>query len=311
LVAKEGTAQILHTRQKTTCLPSPAKLNLGLRVVGRRADGYHLIESLFWPLAFGDELWVKGEGPLKVEAAWEPDAPRKLPPAPQGEENLVFRAVERTLGPQAPLSIEIRKRIPLGAGLGGGSSNAGVLIKYLVDTGKVAPQEGERAALSLGADVPFFLGCRPTWVSGIGENRHALEVHADVRESLSFLLIVPPKETPTPVVFAKFRQLGVPFAPSRPLPPGRPLNWKGLERHLSEAENSLQGVAAMEYPLLADILSRLAKLPTLYSGLSGTGSTCFAVFRDLATAQECAQDLQSFCRKSDCKSITTRTFVGT
>ncbi len=278
--------------------------------MGRRADGYHLIESLFWPLAFGDEVRVRGEGPLQVEAAWEPDAPRQEPLPPQGRENLVYRAAERTLGPQPPLSIQIRKRIPMGAGLGGGSSNAGVLIKYLVDEGRVAEQEGERAALSLGADVPFFLGCRPTWVSGIGENRQMVEVHADVREELSFLLILPPTATPTPVIFAKYKLLGVPFAPSRPLPSGRPLDWKGLERHLASAENSLQGVAAMEYPLLADILSRLAKLPALYSGLSGTGSTCFAVFRGLGAAQEAAKDLQSFCRKSDCKSIITRTFAS-
>jgi 4-diphosphocytidyl-2-C-methyl-D-erythritol kinase len=286
-------------------------VNLGLRIVGRHADGYHLLESLFWPLAFGDTLWVRGnDGPLQVGAAWEADAPRKTPPPPQNQENLVYRAAERALGPGVPLSIEIGKRVPMGAGLGGGSSNAGVFLKHLVDSGRMGADEAERASLSLGADVPFFLDCRPSWVSGTGERREAVRVDAALRESLTFLLIVPPEATPTSVIFARYKALGVPFAPSRPLSPARPLDWSGLERYLATAENSLQGVAVMEYPLLADILSKLAKLPAMYSALSGTGSTCFAVFRTPVAAQKAAQDLQTFCRKSDCRIITTRTFVG-
>ena len=102
--------------------------------MGRRPDGYHLIESLFWPLDFADELHLSESSTLAVSARWQDSAPRQSPGLPQERENLVYRAAEQALG-KSGVKIEIRKRIPMGSGLGGGSSNAGSLLRHLVESG--------------------------------------------------------------------------------------------------------------------------------------------------------------------------------
>ena len=245
-----------------------------------------------------------------MAANWIKDAPRGKGALPQDRENLVYRALETALGPQAGLHVELKKRVPMGAGLGGGSSNAGTLLAELVREELLESAQAEKIALGLGADVPFFLDPRPSWVEGIGERRVALRVAKPVRDRLSFLLILPPRSTPTPVLFAKYRALRVPFARKTTLPTQRALDWKTLKAYLNRAENSLQGVAALEYPLLQDILSALEKTQPLHAALSGTGSTCFAVYPRLEAAQQAAKDLQAFCRKEDCRSIVARTHWG-
>lgn len=297
-------------RTNPTCVIAPAKLNLGLRLIGRRADGYHLIESLFWPLDFGDEIELHEKKGLRVSASWDASAPRPKPAPPQQRENLVYRAAEIALGADCGLDIRIRKRIPMGAGLGGGSSNAGSLLRHLVENERISVDKAEKSALLLGADVPFFLNHGPAWVEGIGEKRTAVKIAPDVIQKLTFLLIVPPESTPTPIIFSQYRALRVPFAPpSRPPTQGL-VDWAVLKQYLAKAENSLQGVAAMESPMVADILSRLKKVPCLYSGLSGTGSTCFAVFQTPEKARKIAKELQPFCRKNGCQSITAGTHIG-
>lgn len=245
-----------------------------------------------------------------MEARWAEDAPKSESALPQQRENLVFRALEKAAGPTASIDVKIRKRIPLGAGLGGGSSDAGAVLRELVARGHLNSEQAAELALGLGADVPYFLDCRPSWVEGIGERRQALTVAPEVLENLHFLLIVPPEATPTPIIFSQFRALRVPFAPLWEMAAHETLDWTRLEAYLEKAENSLQGVAAAQYPLLGDILSRLARVGALYSGLSGTGSTCFAVFRSAQGCADASQVMASFCRKSGCRRISTRTFVG-
>ncbi len=303
------TAHKTDNRPNPPCVIAPAKLNLGLRIIGRRSDGYHLIESLFWPLDFADEIELVETAGLRVSAIWDALAPRPKPAPPQERENLVYRAAESALGGNCGLDIRILKRIPMGAGLGGGSSNAGSLLRHLASVGRVSDEQAEKSALALGADVPFFLTNQPAWVEGIGERRTPVSVAPAVLKGLTFLLIIPPSSTPTPVIFSKYKSLNVPFAPAARPPKGL-LDWTGLKKYLAKAENSLQGIAALEDPLVADILSQLKKVPSLYSGLSGTGSTCFAVFQTPEKARKIAKDLQPFCRKNGCQSITAGTHIG-
>ncbi|MBY0370619.1 hypothetical protein K2X33_08035, partial [bacterium] len=279
--------------------------------MGRRADGYHLIQSLFWPLDFGDELRLEPSSKLEVEAVWAPDAPVPTKGLPQGRENLVFRAAEKALRGESAWSVEIQKRVPMGAGLGGGSSNAGSLLAELRRQGQIDEATAEQIALGLGADVPFFLGDTPSWVEGIGEKRQAVRVSKPVRENLSFLLVLPPRATPTPVLFAKYRSLGLPFARRVKWDGGaKALDWKTLKTYLTRAENSLQSVAALEYPLIQEVLAELEKTQPLHAAMSGTGSTCFAVYTKAETARRAAKDLLLFCRKSNCQSILARTHWG-
>jgi 4-diphosphocytidyl-2C-methyl-D-erythritol kinase len=141
-----------------------AKLNLVLRVVGRREDGYHLLQSLFCAVDLADEIILEAI-PRGVELLAPPDLG---PP----QQNLAYRAAQALLGSAGPgVRIHLRKRIPVGAGLGGGSSDAAAVLaglNFLFELGKTVDELRELGA-KLGADVPFFLGKSPAWVEGIGD----------------------------------------------------------------------------------------------------------------------------------------------
>ena len=111
-------------------MDSPAKLNLGLRIIGRRPDGYHHLESLFWPIDLADDLIVNEEEGEQSTIIWAEDAPMPVGNLPGPEQNLARRALSSTGGRGG---VSIRKRIPLGAGLGGGSSNAATVLRYFRD----------------------------------------------------------------------------------------------------------------------------------------------------------------------------------
>ena len=161
-------------------LRTPAKVNLGLRLVGQRADGYHLIESVFVPIDLYDEIelaWHAGPDAIQfsLEFAADCELPLGLSDVTAGPDNLVVRAAEafrETSGQAGTLEIRLRKRIPAGAGLGGGSSDAGAVLAGLARlAGTDSPDSDALAAmaLQLGADVPYFLAPEPAFVSGIGE----------------------------------------------------------------------------------------------------------------------------------------------
>ena len=156
-------------------LSAPAKLNLGLRVLDRRPDGYHRIESLFVPLEFADLV------ELEVQPAGRPQVALHLEGGdagvPAGPENLAVRAAHAFLEAAVlavAVRIRLRKRVPAGAGLGGGSSDAGAVLRALDQLFPASVRDAAGLALGLGADVPYFLDPRPAWVSGVGETIHPL-----------------------------------------------------------------------------------------------------------------------------------------
>jgi 4-diphosphocytidyl-2-C-methyl-D-erythritol kinase len=156
---------------------APAKINLYLRVVGRRKDGYHLLDTVLVPISLYDEIEIQ-----RLKAArhrTRPSAsPIKItcdhPLVPAGKKNLVFQAADlimKTAGVDQPISIHVRKRIPVGAGLGGGSSDAAATLVALNRLFRLrySMRKLEKLGLSLGADVPFFIRRRPARARGIGE----------------------------------------------------------------------------------------------------------------------------------------------
>jgi 4-diphosphocytidyl-2-C-methyl-D-erythritol kinase len=155
---------------------APAKINLHLRIVGKRADGYHLLDSIMVPVTLFDELEIRKRR-LKNSQRRQPALLRVIcdhPQVPNGEENLVYRAASLLLkeaGAVQAVDIHIRKRIPVGAGLGGGSTDAAAALVGLNRLLKLRFSESrlEKIASSLGADVPFFIRARPSRVRGIGE----------------------------------------------------------------------------------------------------------------------------------------------
>jgi 4-diphosphocytidyl-2-C-methyl-D-erythritol kinase len=155
---------------------APAKINLRLRVVGRRADGYHLLDTILVPVTLFDELEItkrrskdsqRTDGELLRVTCDDPHVPH-------GENNLVYRAAAlllRQAGVVQPLKIHIRKRIPVGAGLGGGSTDAAAALVGINRLLKLRFSKSrlEKLGLHLGADVPFFIRARPARAQGIGE----------------------------------------------------------------------------------------------------------------------------------------------
>jgi 4-diphosphocytidyl-2-C-methyl-D-erythritol kinase len=155
---------------------APAKINLRLRIVGKRADGYHLVDSIMVAVTLYDELVIKKRRLKNTPCARQ--SPLRVtcddPHVPAGEANLAYRAAALLLkeaGAVQPLDIHIRKRIPMGAGLGGGSTDAAATllgINRLLGL-RFSESRLEKIASLLGADVPFFIRARPSRAQGIGE----------------------------------------------------------------------------------------------------------------------------------------------
>ncbi|MCZ6831151.1 MAG: 4-(cytidine 5'-diphospho)-2-C-methyl-D-erythritol kinase [Gammaproteobacteria bacterium] len=155
---------------------SPAKLNLFLHIIGRRADGYHLLQTLYQLLDFGDlmEFAVDAGGVIEVTCPG-----LDLPP----EQNLVFRAarlLQQHTGCSHGARVQVEKRIPAGGGLGGGSSNAATTLLALNRLWQLhlAPAELAQLGLSLGADVPVFIHGHSAWAEGVGEQLQPLAIDA-------------------------------------------------------------------------------------------------------------------------------------
>lgn len=255
-----------------------AKVNLWLNVVGRRADGYHLLDSLvaFTDLADELEVSVASDLSLSVEG---PAAPSL-----DGEaDNLVLVAARRLAGragiaPRA--AIRLVKRIPVAAGLGGGSADAAATLRALVDLWRVAMPEDELfdLAAELGADVPMCLAGRPALVSGIGERL----APAPPLPASAVLLVNPGVPLPTPSVFAARRGS---FSPGRAAPQGWP-DLPAFARELADRGNDLAEAAISLCPAIDDVLTRLRTSDgALHAGMSGSGATCFAIFGNVAAAR--------------------------
>jgi 4-diphosphocytidyl-2-C-methyl-D-erythritol kinase len=265
-------------------LDAPAKVNLGLRIVGRRADGYHELESLFAPIDLADAIaltveWGRG---ADVELALADDAGG----APSGDDNLAVRAARAFLaesGVAARVAIRLTKRTPVAAGLGGGSSDAAAVLRGLAQAfpGALPGPALEALALRLGADVPFFLNPRPAWVTGIGERREPL----GGVPALPLLLANPGEPLATREVFRAFDALGVPHA-ARAEPP------RSLARELaddgalaSRLHNDLEAPAVRLCPAIARLRTQLARAGARAVGMSGSGATVYGVFADRAAAR--------------------------
>lgn len=253
---------------------APAKLNLGLRILDRRPDGYHEIETVFLPLALFDTLVIeRGRSGIALES----DAPE----LPLGSDNLVVRAAERTcraLEIEPRLAIRLEKRIPVAAGLGGGSSDAAGVILGLESLAGQRLPEAERAALALGlgADVPFFLDPRPAIGRGRGE---LLEPLSQVPE-MWWLLIA----FPFPISTAQaYRSVSSELTlPRRRSSIAALLGPAGVR---SEPRNDLETIAARLHPEISAARRALERAGASVTGMSGSGPTVYGCFPDRESAE--------------------------
>jgi len=264
---------------------APAKINLYLHVVGRRADGYHLLDSLIAFADVGDRLEAQSAPRLSLSVGGAEAGPL----ADIGDDNLVLRAA-RLLAAAAQrqaaastttgAAFYLDKMLPVSSGIGGGSSDAAAALRLLNRLWNRPLASAALAALGpeLGADVPACLAGRPVWVGGIGERLDP----ANGLPEVGIVLANPRRPLATPEVF-RARSGGF-SAPGRFAP--MPRDAAGLAAVLAQRRNDLTEPALHLMPEIARVLDRLARLPdALLARMSGSGASCFALFADRAAAE--------------------------
>jgi 4-diphosphocytidyl-2-C-methyl-D-erythritol kinase len=259
---------------------APAKLNLTLHVTGRREDGYHLLDSFAVFAGLADHLTAAPAPALSLTVTGPfADA------AGGGDDNLVLRAA-RALGPGHGASLTLAKRIPVAAGLGGGSSDAAAALRLLARLWGMPPAT-PALAVTLGADVPVCLAPRPARMQGIGE---VLSPAPALPSGLGLVLANPRVPLATPPVF---RARTGPFDAPMTLPAAF-ADAADLAGFLATTRNGLEAAALSLCPPIAAVRAACAALPgALLARMSGSGPTCFALFATVAEAEAAAALLKA------------------
>lgn len=268
---------------------APAKVNLALHVTGRRADGYHELESLVVFVDVADEVTVR---PAKADrlTVGGPFAGA----TGSSESNLVMRAV-RAFRERWPdrlpegLDIALTKNLPVAAGIGGGSADAAAMLRLLarIGEGEFPLADLKRIALALGADVPMCLLSRPAEVRGVGEIIHTLRDFPP-----SFLVLVNPLvPVATADVFRRLENRTNPPMPALPQPLTRPAQ---LGLWLAETRNDLEAAAVALLPEIGTLLREMRVLDgCALARMSGSGGTVFGLFGSAAQAHQAAHDMRA------------------
>ncbi|PKP79518.1 MAG: 4-(cytidine 5'-diphospho)-2-C-methyl-D-erythritol kinase [Alphaproteobacteria bacterium HGW-Alphaproteobacteria-2] len=258
--------------------PAPAKLNLALHVTGRRADGYHLLDSLVAFCSIGDVVSlhdVPGAPPLTVSG-------RFADGLDAGPENLVRRAL--ALGGADGLSATLEKRLPVASGIGGGSADAAATLRALARLRGV-PTPPPEAVLALGADVPVCLAGRPARLRGIGGRLSPVPALPPVWT----VLANPGIAVATPEVFRALAS-----RENLPLPEPLPA-WSdaaALAAWLAGQRNDLEAPACALAPAIVEVRAALAAMEgCLLARMSGSGATCFGLFAAASEAEAAARRL--------------------
>lgn len=245
------------------------KINIGLRVVARREDGYHELETVFYPIPLRDNLEIK---PLEDDSAPFRLTVHGAPVAGRAEENLVVRVfmdMKREFDLPA-LDIFLYKSIPMGAGLGGGSSDAASMLTGLNEMFdlRLTNDEMERRVSRYGADCAFFIKGKPAFATGIGDELAPLPL------SLAGKWIVLVK----PDVFVSTKEAYAQVKPRRPQNDLRQAVLAPIELWRHSVVNDFEASVFPAHPELAAIKQTLYDMGALYAAMSGSGSTVFALF---------------------------------
>jgi 4-diphosphocytidyl-2-C-methyl-D-erythritol kinase len=248
-----------------------SKINIGLRIAGSRPDGYHDIQTIFYPVPFCDalEFVVPAQSPeddvLEVTG---------LPPSCSNKDNLVIKAVKqlRSRSGFPFLKIHLHKAIPTGAGLGGGSSDAASFMKSLNRHFDLAISQNElkEISLSLGSDCPFFVDGIPVYAEGRGEIMTPVKPLA-----VGFQLILV-----KPVINIDTKEAYKECIPSKTDSNIRELYDRDIHEWKQLIVNDFEKSIFKKFPEIAEIKESLYKLGAIYSSLSGSGSSVYGIFAE-------------------------------
>lgn len=269
---------------KSFSIQAPAKVNLYLHVIGRRDDGYHLLDSLFVFVKDGDVIEVKESDSLSLNICG-PYADALT----GGDENIVLKSAKllaKTCNRKPLAAITLKKNLPVAAGIGGGSTDAAATLKALIKLWnlKVPDPLLYEIALNLGADVPSCLKAKPVQVSGIGE----ILTPAPDLPTLFLVLVNPNRPVFTPDVFKLRKSV---FSQPNPFTQ-KMTDFEDFIKALSVRQNDLSDAACQIEPAVAEILQVLNEYPSCrLARMSGSGGTCFGVFSTEREASLCCKNL--------------------
>tara|TARA_B000000437_G_scaffold3655_1_gene3342 strand:+ start:684 stop:1514 length:831 start_codon:yes stop_codon:yes gene_type:complete len=250
-------------------IPSYAKINLGLKIINKRPDGLHNIESVFLQISLHDSLTFSSSNKFSIIS--------KGISCPTNQNNILFKVID-LLKKEYDININfkvlINKNIPIGAGLGGGSSNAAAFLKYLLEVNqiKLSNEKLVKLASQIGSDVPFFLNGGFQLIKGTGDYLQPIET--TVFNNKKILLIHPKFHISTKWAYSEVKKH---LLTSNNKPKFSALtekvNWNLFE-------NDFEKFVCTTYPEILKLKKLLKNDGALYSGLSGSGSTVFGLYND-------------------------------
>ena len=248
-----------------------AKINLGLNIVEKRPDGYHNLETIFYPINLQDALEVtRRENNDKEYTLHISGSPLEGEP----EDNLVVKAyklLKKDYPGLLPVDIHMYKHIPAGAGLGGGSSDAACMIKLLNDKFSLglSTERMEEYAVKLGADCAFFIRNKPVFATGIGNLFEPVELSL---KGYHIILIKPD-------IFVSTRDAFAEIKPVRPAVSLKEIVKQPIETWKNSMKNDFEDSVFKKFPEIAAIKDELYDLGAVYAAMSGSGSSVYGIFK--------------------------------
>jgi 4-diphosphocytidyl-2-C-methyl-D-erythritol kinase len=254
---------------------SPAKINFGLNVVSKRSDGYHNIETIFYPLNLYDQLIIKKSDSIRFQS--------NIETLSSGEDNLIIKAVnllEEYVNQKFYVNIILNKKIPIGGGLGGGSSNAASILNGLIKLINLNISEKEliHIALQIGSDVPFFLDPKPKFAEGKGEVLKEI----DFKINLPVLVINPGIYVSTPWAYSKILSK----KPEINLDSIIEKRFKNFSELKGIVTNDFEKIVFEEFPEIGILKNDLYRHGAEFALMTGSGSTLFGIFPDIIIAKD-------------------------
>ena len=276
---------------KCTMLKANAKINIGLKVLGRRPDGYHNLETIFYPVNLCDNITLR----TKVRKSNNKIEVRMFGSKRNDRDNICYKAVEKFLEEfKIPgfynIYVKIYKYIPIGGGLGGGSSDAAAVLKGLYEIYKISGEEKrlKKLALSLGSDVPFFLTNKPAMASSRGDK---IKVINSFSITGDIILVNPGINVSTKWAFEEIDRLREKLKDrgSKSEVKGQKSEFRKLQKriplistkslkNIKFLENDFERVVFKKFPEIKAIKDKMIELGTSFASMSGSGSSVYGIF---------------------------------
>ena len=248
------------------CFPN-AKINLGLHILNRREDGYHTIESIFYPIPYADSLeLITIDGDEDEFVFFGKEIPGSL------EGNLIYKALQvlREKHTIPTVKVILQKEMVMGGGIGGGSADGAFMLKLLNDTFSLGLglDELKEYALKLGSDCPFFIDNLPAYVSGRGE---LLENYPAILKGMYFVLLAPGFHISTAEAYVR-------MVPNNSRKPLKDILQQDVATWQTSLQNDFEEVVFNKFPLLRSYKDELQSKEAIYTSLTGTGSCLYGLY---------------------------------